>query len=132
MPCPTAMALGPEPLHRRADVVDERLERELGRVGGLAPVVVPKVEGVALPAAPGEVAEEALPGPRPAELAVDEQQRLPARSALGQPRLDVQAALVQLDLVLADGPAGWRRQSGVGCRGHLASGLIGELATRAG
>ena len=101
-----------EPLDRRDDVVGVGVERERRRIGGLRPEVVAQVERVALPAAPGEVAEVALPEPRPGELAVEEQERPAARSALGQPRLDVQAALDELDLVLADGPAGRRRRGG--------------------
>ena len=97
--------VGPEPLHRRDDVLGVGLEVERGRVRGLRPVVVAEVEGVALPAAAGEVAEVALPDPGAAELAVDEQERLAARAPLRQPGLDVQAALGELDLVLADGPA---------------------------
>ena len=71
-----------EPLDRRDDVVGVGVERQAGRVGGLRPEVVAQVERVALPAAAGEVAEEALPEPRSGELAVDEQQRPAARSAL--------------------------------------------------
>ncbi len=41
---------------------------------------------------------------------MDKQQGLAARSALGQPRLDVEPALGQLDIVLTDGPAARRRQ----------------------
>jgi hypothetical protein len=95
-------------------------------------VVVLEVECVALPAAPGEVAEIALPEPRPGELAVDEQQRLAARPALGQPRLDVHAAVVQLDLVLAHRAAVRRRVLGAG--EDLVGGRLGHgvLTIRAG
>ena len=103
-----------EPLERGDDVLGVGVERELGRVRGLRPEVVAQVEGVALPAAPGEVAEVALPQPRAGQLAVDEQQRLAPRAPLGQPRLDVEAAIVELDLVLADRPAVDRRQLGLG------------------
>jgi hypothetical protein len=68
--------------------------------------VVAQVEGVTLPAAAGEVVEVPLPDPRAAELAVDEQDRLAPRPPLGQPRFDVQAAVDDLDLVLADW-TGW-------------------------
>src|SRR4051794_1236024 len=64
---------------------------------------------MALPAPRREVAEEPLPQPRTRQLAVDEEERLPPRSALREPRLDVQAAVVELDLVLPDGPAVRRR-----------------------
>src|SRR6185503_6858193 len=77
-------------------------------------MVVAQVEGVALPAASREVPEVALPGPRSGELAVDEQERLPPRSTLGQPRLHVDPALIELDLVLSNRPAvgGWHLGSG--------------------
>jgi hypothetical protein len=100
---------GAEPPHGCRDVLDVRRERQLRGVGGLAPEVVSKVDRVAFPAAPGEVAEEALPEPRPAQLAVDEEQRLAPRTTLRQPRLDVDAAIGQLDLVLAHRPALGRR-----------------------
>ncbi len=109
-----------EPIDRGADVIDEALEREVRGVRRLAPVVVAQVEGMALPAATGEIAEEPLPGPRAGKLAMHEQQRLAPRATLGQPGLDVQAAVVQLDLVLADGPTR-RRQEGIGARGHRSS-----------
>ena len=112
MPWPTATTVGPEPLHRGDHVLGVGLDVERGRVRGLRPVVVAQVEGVALPAAAGEVVQVALPDPGAAELAVDEQERLAARAPLGQPGLDVQAALGQLDLVLADGPAARRRVRG--------------------
>jgi hypothetical protein len=83
-------------------VVDVDVERQLVRVGRAGPVVVLEVQGVAFPTARREVAEVALPQPRPGELAVDEQERLAARPPFRQPRLDVQAAVVELDLVLAD------------------------------
>src|SRR5262245_61064404 len=92
---------GTKPVHRGADIIDEALEREVGGVRRLAPVVVAQIERVALPAAAGEIAKKPLPCPRPGELTVNEEQRLASRAALRQPRLDVQAALVQLDLVLA-------------------------------
>ena len=114
MPWPTTTTPGREPLERRDDVLGVGVERERRRVGGLRPVVVAQVEGVALPAARREVAEVALPEPRAGQLAVDEQQRLAARAPLGQPRLDVDAALVELDLVLADRTAVGRRDLGAG------------------
>ena len=75
------------------DVIDVGVEVELGEIGRLGPVVAAQVERVALPAARREVAQEALPQPRTAELAVEHVQRLATRAALGQPRLDVQAAV---------------------------------------
>ena len=95
-------------------------------------MVVLEVEGVALPAATGEVAEVALPEPRAGQLAVDEQQRLPSRTALGQPRLDVHAAVVQLDLVLAHRAAVRGRVLGAG--EDLVGGRLGHgvLTIRAG
>ena len=93
-----------EAVHRRDDVLGVGLERELARIRGRRPVVVAQVERVALPAAAREVAEVALPDPRATELAVDQQQRFPPRSTLGQPRLDVQPTIVELDLVLAHRP----------------------------
>ncbi len=82
---------GAEPLEGADDVLGVGVERQRRRIGGLRPEVVAQVEGVALPAARGEVAEVALPDPRTGQLAVDEQQRLAARPPLGQPRLDVDA-----------------------------------------
>jgi hypothetical protein len=58
---------------------------------------------------------------------VDEQQGLPARAALRQPRLDVHAAIVQLDLVLAHRSAVRRRVLGAGedlVGGRLGHGVI--------
>ena len=108
-PVPDDHDPGPESLERRDDILRVGVERERRGIGRLRPVVVAQVERVALPAARREVAEVALPEPRAGELAVDEQQWLAARAPLGQPRLDVDAPLVQLDLVLADGTAvGWR------------------------
>ena len=132
-----------EPVDRRDDVVDVR-RRTSARAGRpSATSSGSEVEGVALPAARREVAEVPLPEPRAGELAVDEQQRLATRSTLGQPRLDVQAAVVELDLVLADGPAVGGRDLGagedpVGCRSVIgrwrraAGGVIGWLTTRGG
>src|SRR5207247_7444061 len=74
-------------------------------VGGLRPVMGAQVERMALPAARREVAEEPFPDPRSRELAMDEQKRLPSGAALRKPALDVQASVVELDLVLADRPA---------------------------
>ena len=121
-----------EPLERRDDVLGVRVEREVGRVRGLRPVVVAQVQRVAFPAAAGEVAEVALPHPRAGQLAVDEQQRLAPRAPLGQPRLDVEAAIVQLDLVLADRPAVDRRELGLGEDRRRGSGRCNGLTTRAG
>ena len=107
-----------EALHRGDDVLGVRADVERRRVGGLRPEVVAQVEGVALPAAAGEVVEVPLPDPRAAELAVDEQDRLAPRPPLGQPRFDVQAAVDDLDLVLADGPPVGRAGAGeeaLGC-----------------
>ncbi len=73
---------------------------------------------MALPATRREVVQPALPDPRSAEFAVHEQEGLPARPALGQPRLDVQAPLGQLDLVLAD------RAAAVGLAGPRQSGAV--------
>ncbi len=61
---------------------------------------------MSFPAAPGEVPEVSLPEPRTRELAVNEQERLPAGATLGEPGLDVQAAVEELDLVFANWPAG--------------------------
>jgi hypothetical protein len=72
----------PQALHRRDHVLGVQLDVERRRVRGLGPVVVPQVEGVALPAAAREVVEEALPHPGAAQLAVDEQDRLAAGPAL--------------------------------------------------
>ena len=105
IPWPTATAVRAEAVQRGDHVLGVGLDVERGRVRRLRPEVVAQVEGVALPAAAGEVVEVALPDPRPAQLAVDEQDRLAPRAALGQPRLHVQAALGELDLVLADGTA---------------------------
>jgi hypothetical protein len=117
---------GAEPLDGRDDIVGVRVERERRRVGRLGPEVVAQVEGMPLPAATGEVAEVALPQPRAGQLAVEEQERSPAGPSLGQPRLDVQSALGELDLVLADGStAGGRRgaRSSGEARGESASPL---------
>ena len=82
IPWPIATVVGPEPVERRDDVLDVRVEREGRRVGRQRPVVVAQVDRVAFPAAPREVAEEPLPDPRAGELAVDEQQRLAPRPSL--------------------------------------------------
>ena len=82
-----------QPLEGRDHVLRVRLDVEGGRVGRLGPVVVAQVEGVALPAAAREVVQVALPDPGAAQLAVDEQERLPARAPLGQPGFDVEAPL---------------------------------------
>ena len=74
----------------------------------LAPVVAAQVQRVALPATRREVAQEAMPLPRAAQLPVEQVERLAARTAFGQPRLDVQAAFADDALVLADGPVGAR------------------------
>ena len=95
---------GTESLQGRDHVLRVRLDVEGCRVRRLRPVVVAQVEGMALPATAREVVQVALPDPGATELAVDEQERLPARPSLGQPRLDVEAPLRELDLVLADGP----------------------------
>src|SRR5436190_1573171 len=76
--------------------------------------MVAQVEGVALPATGREIAEIPLPGPRSGELAVEEQQRLPARAPLGQPRFDVEPSIEELDFVLPDRAPAWRRQLGMG------------------
>src|SRR5690242_3050975 len=92
--------------------------------------MVAQVEGMALPAARREVAEVALPDPRPGQLAVEEEQRLATGPSFGQPGLDVQAAGVELDLVLANGPAVLGRDLGAGEDllrrrfGHAASPLV--------
>ena len=83
-------------------VVEVRLEGEALGIGRPAPEVVAEVERVALPAAPGEVAQPALPEPRSGQLAVDVEERAAARAPLREPALDVDAALLDLDLVLAD------------------------------
>ena len=128
-------------VERRDDVLDVHVERQLRRVGRPRPMMVLEVERVALPAARREVPEIPLPEPRPGELAVDEQQRLAARPPFGQPRLDVQAPVVELDLVLADRPAVRGRDLGAGKdlirgrfghRRHLAAGDIGSLTIRGG
>jgi hypothetical protein len=54
------------------------------------------------PAARREVAQIPVPQPRTTELPVEQVQRLAARATLGQPRLDVQAAVGNDALVLAD------------------------------
>ena len=126
--------VGPDPLEPGRDVVEVGLEREPLGVRRPAPVVVAEVEGVALPAAPGEVAEPALPEPRAGQLAVDVEERSAARASLGQPALDVDAALLDLDLVLADGtasgpgPVGCRR----GTRPVAVERVVVHLTTRAG
>lgn len=100
---------GAQPVQRGDHVLGVGLDVEGGRVRRLRPVVVSEVEGVPLPAAAREVMQVALPDPRPAELAVDEQERLAAGAALRQPGLHVQAAIDELDLVLADGAASGSR-----------------------
>ena len=45
-----------------------------------------------------------MPDPRPTQLTVDEHERPAPRAPFGQPRLDMDPALEQVDLVLADGP----------------------------
>src|SRR4029079_4537580 len=91
-----------EPLEGRDDILGVGVERERRRVRGLRPVVIAQVERVTLPAACCEVAEVALPQPRAGQLAVDEQEWLASRAPFGQPRLDIDPALIELDLVLAD------------------------------
>ena len=88
------------------DVVDIGGEVELAEIGRLGPVVAAQVERVTLPAARREIAQVALPQPRAAQLAVEHVQRLAPRAPLGQPRLDVQAAVADDALVLADRPRG--------------------------
>jgi hypothetical protein len=125
----------PEPVQGRHDVLDVRVERELGRVRGRGPVVVAQVDRVALPAATREVAEVAFPQPRAGELAVDEEQWLAARAPLRQPGLDVDAAVVQLDLVLAHRPAVDRRQLGArqdGVGDRIRDVIHGRFTTHAG
>jgi hypothetical protein len=116
----------PEPLQRRHDIFRVRVEGQLRGVGGSRPEVVLEVERVTLPTARGEVAEEPLPDPRAGELAVDEEQRLPAGAPLRQPRLDVDATVVKLDLVLPDRPTVGRRDL---CPGEdLVRGRFGHRA----
>jgi hypothetical protein len=81
--------------------------------------VIPEVEGMPLPSAACQVAEPSLPEPRTGQLTVDEEERPPPRATLGQPRLDVEAALLELDLVLADRTPGTIPADG----GGTASGL---------
>ena len=92
-----------EAVDRGEDVVRVRFEGK-GRGIGRLRVVVAKREKPH--SASREVAEEPFPQPGSGELAVQEQKRLAARSAFGQPGFDVQPALRELDLVLADRPCG--------------------------
>ncbi len=91
-----------------------------------------------LPTAPGEVPEIPLPQPGAGELAMDEQQRLASRAPLRQPRFDVEPAVEQLDLVLADGPAVGGRDLGAGedlvgrCLGHRSLSIDCVLTIRGG
>ena len=66
----------PEPDQARDDILDIGLERELGGIDRPRPEVVLEIEGVPLPAARGEVAEEPLPEPRAGQLTVHEQEWL--------------------------------------------------------
>jgi hypothetical protein len=84
------------------DVVHVVVEVDQGDFGRLRPEVVAQVEGVALPAAAREVRQVALPDPRPGQLAVDEQQRPASRTPLRHPRLHVEPAFGDFNLVLAD------------------------------
>ena len=95
-------------------VVHVGVEVELLEIVHIGPEVAAQVERVALPAALREVLQVALPQPRAAQLAVDEEERPPPRSALGQPRLDVEAALLDDDLVLAHRPVVGLAAIGVG------------------
>ncbi len=115
-------------------VVEVRLEGEALGIGRAAPEVVAEVERVALPAAPGEVAQPALPEPRSGKLAVDVEERAAARAPLRQPALDVDAALLDLDLVLADRPAAGRRAPGCrrGTRIVAIERVVVHVTTRGG
>ena len=72
-PWPTTTRRRTEPLDRRDDVLDVRVEVEVAGSAVCDQKWLRRLSGVALPAAAGEVAEVALPDPRAAELAVDEQ-----------------------------------------------------------
>src|SRR4029453_9158603 len=85
------------------------------------------------PARRGEEVEHPPQPPRAGELPVDEHQRLAPRTPLRQPRLDIDAAVVELDLVLADRPAvrRWHRgtgqdglRDGIGHSTHHSWGLM--------
>src|SRR5204862_853508 len=132
----------PEPDQAGDDILDIRIEGQLRRIDRPRPEVVLEVEGVSLPAARSEVAEEPLPEPRAGQLSVHEQEWLASRASLRQPRFDVDAAIVELDLVLADRPAVRRRDLRSGedllrCRFGHGMGLgvrdvIGWFTTREG
>ena len=74
---------GAEPCDDRGDILDEHLEGQLGRVRGLAPMMISQVKGMALPAPSREVAEVALPEPRTPEFPMHEQEGFAARPAFG-------------------------------------------------
>ena len=87
-------------------IVDVAVQVERLEVGGVRPEVRPQIEGVPLPAALCEVLEVPLPDPGATQLTVEQIQRSATGPALRQPALDVQAAILDDDLVLAHGPAG--------------------------
>ena len=91
------------------DFATGKIEVEVLEVVRVGPEMRAQVEGVPFPAALREVAEIALPEPGAAELTVQQVQRTSPRAALRQPRLDVQATILDADLALAPGPARWRR-----------------------
>ena len=108
MPWPTSTAFAAQAFGGRAHIADVGREVERLVVGRVRPVVAAQVHGMSLPAALREVLLVAMPDPGARQLTVDEEERLAAGPSFRQPRLDVDAAIEQVDLVLAHGPGAGR------------------------
>ena len=96
----------PERIEAGDRIVEVGVQVERLEVGAVGPEMRAQVEGVALPATLGEVLQIALPDPRSGQLAVQQVQRPPPGAALGEPALDIEATLLDDDLVLAHRSSG--------------------------